>query len=175
MKTAPVLICLVALFTSWCAPGADTTPNAELRIVASALQPVLGKLAPKPEISYADGRSTLTAAYKSQMYKIHGIQMTGEVLTNAHDELGPSFKGFVLQVHLQELGEVNQAVTPQTLRRPYWQTYLDVTPLAGTQKQIFWGLSYGVRTDTNLLAQIRFTLDSLRGASKKATGPTPTR
>jgi hypothetical protein len=142
--------------------AADTTTNSELKLVESALQPVLEKLNPKPEISYPSSSSTLLVSYKPQMYKIHGRSMDGEVSPNAHDELGPSFKGFVLKVHLQEKGDVNQAVTPQTLRAPYWQTDLDVTPLTGTQKQIFWGLSYGSRADTNLLTQVRKTLHELK-------------
>lgn len=169
------LVYLLMMFIPCCLMAADTTTNTELRAVATALQPVLEKLDPKPEIRYPSSSATLVVAYKSQMYKIHGGSMTGEVSPNAHDELGPSFKGFVLRVHLQDKGEVNQADTPQTLREPYWRTDLDVTPLAGTQKQIYWGLSYGIRTDTNSLAQIRQKLYELRGAPNKSVDPTPTR
>lgn len=132
--------------------------------MASAVQPVLEKLDPKPEIAPNSG-DTLLIAYKAQMFKIHFRSMTGEISPEAHDQLGPSFKGFVLHVHLQNRGEVNQAVTPQTLQEPYWRTDLDVTPLAGTPKQIFWALSYGVRTDPNMLMQLRQRLHGLKDAS----------
>jgi hypothetical protein len=139
-------------------------------MVLSALQPVIEKLDPKPEISYPSSSPTLVVAYKSQMYKIHGRSMTGEISPNAHDEIGPSYRGFVLRVHLQDKGEVNQGITPQTLREPYWQTDLDVTPLAATQKQILWGLSCGVQTDTNLLTKIKRALHELKNA--EPNGPT---
>jgi len=144
--------------------GADLAKGSELKVVEAALQLILGKLDPKPEFNYPSSSPTLLVAYKSQIYKIHGRSMTGEVSPEAHDELGPNFKGFVLRIHLQEKGEVNQAVTPQTLQEPYWTTDLDVTPLARTSKQIYWALSYGARTDTDLLAQIRQSLRDFKNA-----------
>jgi hypothetical protein len=136
--------------------------NPVLKQVAVALRPVLEKLDPQADIAYPGSASSLVVGYRSQPYKIHGRSMTGEVSPDAHDEIGPSFQGFVLRVHLQDKGEINQAVTPQTIGEPYWQTYLDVTPIEGTQKQIYWALSYGSRTDANLLSQIRKALNGLQ-------------
>ena len=158
MRTIQLLPYLLVMVMPCCLLAEDATIDSELKLVASALQPVLQKLDPKPDLSYPSSSPTLLITYKSQMYKIHGRSMTGEVSPDAHDELGPSFRGFVLRVHLQEKGEANQAATPQSLREPYWRTDLDVTPLPGTQKQIYWSLSYGVRTDNDLLAQIKRTL-----------------
>jgi hypothetical protein len=176
MKTTHAnFLCLLAMLTTSGLIAADTTANTELKMVASALQPVLEKLDPRPEVTWPGGSATLLIGYKSQMYKIHARSMTGEVFTNTHDALGPSFKGFVLRVHLQNKGEVNQAATPQTLREPYWQTDLDVTPLYRTEKQVFWGLSYGVQTDTNLLAQVRQTMRRLKDSPNKPVDPTTIR
>jgi hypothetical protein len=132
-----------------------------LKQIANALRPVLEKLEPKADIAYLSSTASLVVGYRSQPYKIHGRSMTGEVSPDAHDEIGPSFKGFVLRVHLQGKGEINQAVTPQTIGEPYWQTYLNVTPIGGTRKQIYWALSYGSRTDATLLSQIRKALNGL--------------
>jgi hypothetical protein len=136
----------------------------ELKQVASELKSIVKKLDPKAEVTcpVADSSLSLMVTYRTQMYKVHGRQMTGEILPEAHDELGPSYQGFVLTVNLQDKGEVNQAVTPQTIREPYWLTDLDVTPLRGTNKQIYWALSYGSRTDSELLARIRQKLRDLK-------------
>lgn len=88
--------------------------------------------------------------------------MAGEISKEAHDELGPTFKGFVLKIRNQQRGEINQAVTPQTLHRPYWRTYLEVTPVKGTEEQLYWGLSYGSRTDTNLIQKIMGTIEGMK-------------
>ena len=164
MKPTLSRICLLALLLPCSLLAADATTTPELKMVAAALKPVLEKLEPRPEIG-PDGGDTLFVAYKAQRFKIHGRSMTGEISPEAHDQLGPSFRGFVLSIHLQNRGEVNQAVTPQTLQEPYWRTDLDVTPLAGTQKQIFWALSYGVRTEPDLLAHLRQRLQRLKDAS----------
>ena len=147
--------------------AAETMTNAGLRLVANVLQPIFAALDPTPEITFLDGTASLVATYRAQSYKIHGRSMTGEVSTNAHDEIGPGYKGFVLRVHLQDQGEINQAVTPQTLQQPYWRTDLDVTPIGGTKKQMYWALSYGSRTDTNLLSQIRKALNALKDVPKR--------
>ena len=149
MKTTHFAASIVAAAMALTMAGvASADESPDLKQVAIALRPVLEKLDIKADISYPSGTTSLVVSYRSQLYKIHGRSMNGEISPDAHDETGPSFKGFVLRVHLQDKGEVNQAVTPQTLQEPYWQTYLDVTPISGTQKQVYWALSFGSRTDT---------------------------
>jgi len=152
------------------ASGADRLAS-ELDQVVVALQPAIATLSPSPDIK-TNGPAALTVSYRAQTFKIHGASMTGEFAKEAHDEIGPTFKGFVLFVDVQPKGEVNQAGTPQTLREPYWQTYLQVTPLAGSDKQLYWGLSYGSRTDTNLLAHIRGTIEGMKDKANRASDAT---
>lgn len=168
MRPTRLLFLMMALLAPCCSFTADMTTNVELKTVAHALQPLLEPLDPKPKISFPGSSAALVIAYQTQTYKIHSIQMDGEVLPKAHDELGPGYMGFLLVINLQDAGVMNQAFTPQTMREPYWRTDLDVTPLAQTHKQIYWRLSYGVRTDTNLLTRIRQTLHSLERASNKS-------
>lgn len=143
------------------APAADSTSNAVLTTVAAALEPVLAELDPRPSIDFPDGSPSLVVTHLPQTYKVHGRSKSGQVSTNVHDEVGPGFGGFVLRVHLQPKGEVNQACTPQTIREPYWQTDLDVTPIGGTGEQAYWALSYMGRTPTNVLAAIRAGMKTL--------------
>lgn len=153
----------VAGTDSQAAPADDDARAVELKTVEEALKPVLQKVEPKVRMEYRD--TSLIVTHLPQTFKIHGSSKSGQINEQAHDEVGPSYKGFLLRVHLQPGGEVNQAVTPQTVRNPYWLTDLDVTPLAGTDKQIYWALSYGSRADTELLEKICATL--------KALGDTP--
>jgi len=139
----------------------DEKPDARLEKVMTQLKPVLKQIDAKIEVEYSRQGESLLIKHLPQTFKIHGVSKGGEVSAQARDEVGPSFKGFILNVHLQEKGEVNQAVTPQTIRRPYWMTDLNVTTLSGTDRQIYWGLSYGARTDKELLEKIKTTLNSL--------------
>ncbi len=168
MKT--ILLQMVIAMSLGMAAGDSTgaiSPSPELARVIAALQPITATLAPLPEIK-ANGGSSITISYRTQIFKIHGYSMTGEFTREAHDEIGPTFKGFVLFVDLQPKGEVNQAATPQTLRKPYWQTYIQVTPVFGSSNHLYWGLSYGSQTEPKILAQIRLALEGLKELPKRA-------
>jgi hypothetical protein len=163
MKT--MIILMASLVAGMAACGADD-PAPELARVVASLQPIIATLSPSPEVKTNDAIS-LTILYRTQSFKVHGGQMTGEFAREAHDEIGPTFKGFILSIYVQPTGEVNQADTPCTLREPYWQTYLQVTPVGGSDKQLYWGLSFGSRTDTNVLARIRTKIEELRDKPNK--------
>jgi hypothetical protein len=146
------------------ASGAFASPmkqSPELKAVVQAIQPALKKLEPAAKVEYSDSNESVSITYLPQTFKVHGISMTGEISPKAHDEVGPSYKGFVLQIHVQPKGLVNQAVTPQTLHRPYWLTDLDVTPLANSTKQIYWALSYGSQTNRQVLEALRAKLKAM--------------
>lgn len=165
------LICSLLFLISAAVLFAGDEPAQEVSagpaIVAEALEPVLKDLKPKVESIYSNQGKTLTLRYLPQTFKVHGVSMTGQVSTEAHDEVGPSYKGFTLTIHLQAKGEVNQLVTPQTVRRPYWSTDLDVIPLAGTDQQAYVGLAYGSRTDPKLLKELRAKLTAMKGKTSK--------
>ena len=156
------LIKFLVLTLTLCAllPVQAQTPPA-LQQVEKRLQSALSSLSLPPTVEHADGGLTLLVRYRTQTFRVHSRSMTGEWSAEATDQTGPSYRGFILRVSLQRLGEVNQATTPQTLQEPYWRTYLDVTPVAGTSWQIYWSLSYGSRIDEPLLALLKKTLQDL--------------
>ena len=49
---------------------------------------------------------------------------------------------FLLRIHAQDKGTVNQAVVPQTIRQPYWRTDLDVAVVPDTGHQLYCALAY---------------------------------
>lgn len=161
MKTKWISSVIVACGLPCVVKAADSTTNAALVSVAAALKPVLEKLDPRPSADFPEHTTSFTVTYLPQTYKIHGRSKSGQVSTNIYDEVGPGFRGFVLRAHLQPRGEVNQACTPQTIREPYWQTDLDVTPIGDTDKQVYWALSYMGRTPTNVLSEIRAAMKGL--------------
>ncbi len=170
MKTRIVSAFVMLGLTQACLLTADAGTNAHLKAVAEALAPAFANLDPIPTAAYPKHTTSLVITHLPQTYKIHGRSKTGEVSTNVYDQVGPSFRGFVLRVHLQDKGVVNQAGTPQTIREPYWVMDLDVTPIASTDKQIYWALSYCGRTDTNILTKIRRGLNELSKEPNKTNG-----
>jgi hypothetical protein len=137
----------------------DGMPSAELKPVEESLKPILQTLVPKAMVEYRD--QSLIVTYRCQTFKIHDRNKSGEISEVTRDVVGPGFKGFVLRTYLQPLGEINQSVTPQSMREPYWLTDLDVTRIGKTDKQVYWALSYGSQTDRELLDKIRLQVRSL--------------
>jgi hypothetical protein len=140
-------------------PAEEMSVRQALNVIESALGDSIRRL---------QRDDTFLLLYRPQAFKVHGRAMTGEVTAEAHDEVGPSYEGFVVRAQLQPRGNVNQAVTPQTIHEPYWQTDLDVTPIGDSDKQVYWALSYGSRTDKDLLDKIRSQMKALE--DKEALG-----
>jgi len=160
--------CLLAWgFVTLCAlpacPADDDKLAAQLQPVVRVLKEAIKDLDPRPDVKTVNKGQGLELAIRTQVYKIHHVAKSGQISPDTHDEVGPSHDGFVLKVHLQKRGEVNQAVTPCTIHKPYWTMDLDVTPLADSRGQLYWALSYGARTDEKLLQAMR---QALRGLSK---------
>jgi hypothetical protein len=162
---------LLATTGSILATARAQEPGSVLRQVEKRVKPVLAGLHPTPTLEYAEQGQSFIVRYHPQKFLVHQRSKTGAWSTNVVEELGPSFTGFVLRIHLERLGEVNQAVTPRTMQEPYWQTLLDVTPIAGTTNQIYWALSFAGGTDERLLTSVREALESLGRLQNKPEKP----
>jgi hypothetical protein len=146
-------------------------PDPALEAAATALRALC-----KAHASFSTrGSQSLLVKYKTRKFMVHGMSMIGEHNQEAHEEEGPRYNGFLLSIHLQEAGTVMAAVVPQTIRRPYWQTDLDVV-VCGAGKQLYWALSYGASTGPAVLKQVRDALGGLavttstpRGTQKPTT------
>jgi hypothetical protein len=159
---------LVAAATGMLISAEGQDGRAVLRQVEERLRPVLTGLTPTPTVEHAEYSQSLLVYYRPQRFLVHGRNKPGEWSTNVIETIGPSFTGFVLRVHLERLGEVNQVITPQTIHEPYWRTFLDVTPIAGTTNQIYWALSFAGRTDEKLLASMKEALQGLAKGKGRA-------
>jgi hypothetical protein len=110
---------------------------------------------------YPKHSKSLVVKYKTRKFMIHSGSKIGKYSEKAHEEEGPSYQGFLLRLHIQKKGTVNQAIVPQTIRQPYWRTDLNVTIVDKSDRQLYWGLSYGSRTDEKLLAIVRKAVNSI--------------
>lgn len=110
---------------------------------------------------FLNQHKTLVVKYKTRKFMMHFSNMTGEFSPDACETEGPSYRGFLLEISLQKAGTVNQAIVPQTLQRPYWKTFLNITPIKNSDKQVYWGLSFGSRTDNQLIKQIQKVFEEI--------------
>ena len=119
------------------------------------------------DVTYrADNRGhTLIAEFETRKFLVHVGSKAGKRSREAHEVLGPSHAGFLIRFHLQDAGTVNQAQVPQTIREPYWQTYLNVFPL-DHQQQVYVAYSYGTGLDTKVRTKLdRLWIDLQKGSA----------
>ena len=159
----PGLMVLIGALTVMCFAGRSAAEEdysdpilkmlrSEIEKEFSGLDPALAFEVPRS----CDGR-TLMVRYKTRDYTVHLRGKDGRISKNAARREGPSDDGILLNVHVQYLGRVNQADTPQTLRHPYWLEFLQVHEIEKEHKQIYFGLSYGSLTDPEQVAKLTKT------------------
>ena len=138
-----------------------TRPESCLHQAEKALRSALSGLTEEVTFEYAEHSPSLTVKYRCRKFMVHGGSKPGAFSEKPHEVEGPDLRGFLLRVHVQDEGTVNQAVVPQTIRQPYWRTDLDITVVPGTGHQLYWALAYGSRTDESLLNGVRAAVKGL--------------
>ena len=93
-------------------------PVPELDRLSAALGSALASLDP-PATFTRDSATTLRVSHRVQTFVIHDRSMDGRIATESREEVGPSHQGFILFAQVQPAGTINQANTPQLVRRPY--------------------------------------------------------
>lgn len=137
-------------------------PLATLTNVVHRLTAAFAGEEPKVRVEYNPECGSARLQYRAQKFWIHQASKLGEWSTNALEEIGPSAKGLVLNVRVEPLGQINQLATPQTLRGPYFSTWVEITPIAKTTNQACWFLSVGQQTDPKLIQNIKQALQDLK-------------
>ena len=87
-------------------------------------------------------------------FTIHSRWKTGEISEKTRTVEGPNYRGFMLEVSLQEGLYQGAAVVPQTLDRPYWKTYIDAINKEDSGKHLWVSFSYGGRIDQKFFQAI---------------------
>lgn len=121
-----------------------------------------------PQAAVDVRKNGFAAKYGTMQYTLHSVAMTGEVSKQTYQEEGPDYKGFMLDVSLLDGLYQGQAAVPQTLRGPYFATYLNAMPAGAKHYEI--RFSYGSRLDPELKKAIFAALgqDAFLEASQRA-------
>jgi len=160
MKTYRFTILVVAL-ALLCTTGQGedkkTEPDPVLVKLQSEIEQELATLDPKPtfDIPESSVGKSLTVRYKTRQYTIHPKNKAGRISEDTVQREGPSDDGFLLRVHVQRFGEVNQACVPQTIRETYWSLDLQVYEIEKEGKQIYFALAYNSRTEPDLIKKLQ--------------------
>ncbi|MGD9127083.1 MAG: hypothetical protein PVH19_06860 [Planctomycetia bacterium] len=157
--------------------GMIKKPDPLLLELKNRLEPELQKLSPKPTVEFYDSRGGggLSIRFDTRNYVVHPSTMSRGFLENTVKKEGPNFRGFILGVSFQPRGTLNQLATPQVLREPYWDTYINIYPIKNTQQQFYFRLSYSTATNKALIDKIKKAAEQLQGEVTAKVMVTPKR
>lgn len=99
--------------------------------------------------------------YKTREFMVHNVNIVGQISEKAKKVTGPSYQGMIFRVNMLRQNAVIQAVTPQSLRKPYWTSYINHLNFEGYS--LFYAIEYGSRSDRKLIHTITTKLNSLPG------------
>ncbi len=155
--------CFLAFcLTVVCAESPKPPKDSALHQVMKQIRMALPNIDEELRFEYSKNHpNRLIANYRTRTFQVYDQSRGGKYSDQPRETVGPSYKGFRLQLYLQENDTINMAAVPQTLRKPYWNTDLDLRLLKGTSKQVYYGLSYGSRIDQDLLQQVKKAVNSL--------------
>jgi hypothetical protein len=128
-----------------CALPGLSDPNAPADLIKK-MEAVVKKHFPDAIVTHKNG--TFRAKHGTSTFMVHNVNMVGQVSEDAREEEGPNYKGFMIMIYVAEGKYRGAAVVPQTLRRPYWQTYIDRPPTADGKNHYVINFAYGVRLDS---------------------------
>jgi hypothetical protein len=141
----------------------EESPPAMIEL-AARLTRVLKTECPEAEVALHGDE--LTARYRTQKFMVHGRYKTGEFSEQAHEEEGPKFRGFFLQIYFHRERPIRALEAP-SVQRPYWTTFVHDFAIGKGKRAGFaaTSLSYNDGTDAKLLAKLK---DCLAAAAQPA-------
>jgi len=154
--------------------GATAWAKAPPQELVDQLTRVIRAHCPDAEIEVSDEHG-FVAKQGTMLFTVHGIAKNGEISPDTHQEEGPNFKGFLLRVQLREGPPMTAAVVPQTLKRPYFATYIDAPPTEKEDQHFAVSFAYGGRVDEKLKKAIFAAIPrtKFRGAKPPTEPATP--
>lgn len=139
----------------------------ELVEVDRRLRETCRELCPSARVRYNEEDRQITVEDRTRDFQVYSVFKDGRVAEQLHVECGPKHDGFLLQVTLQPGRYQGAAVIPQDIRHPYWTTYVNAIESLDKTSHLHVRLSYGSRTDRDLLAQLKEALGITKPSRSK--------
>ena len=127
---------------------------------------IVRKYFPKAEITSDNDK--FDAKHGTMIFTVHTRWKTGEVGNKTNQVEGPNYLGFILSVSIQDNKYKGSADVPQTLRRPYWHTYIDRFACNDGKNHYVINFSYGSRLDKEFVKSIFEALTTLKSEQVEA-------
>jgi hypothetical protein len=165
MKLVAVLCCC------FLASGIARADESLLSQVADGLAKQTEEMSIVPLIAQ-DGR-TVTLSYRTRKFMVHNTDKLGRHSEKAHETVAPKTDGLIARITIQDGRYSGAAKIPQTLKRPYWSTYVNAYPVAKGKQHLHVNISYGSKTDRETIKKIQAMLDSMIDDAPDKAKPKP--
>ena len=103
-----------------------------------------------PEVEIDTNQNVFLAKHDTMMYMLHHDTKTGEVSEQARQEEGPRSRGFMLRIGRRDGTYKGQASIPQTIKGPYYPTFIDAPATASGKNHYIIHFSFGRGLDPKL-------------------------
>ncbi|MCP4899479.1 MAG: hypothetical protein GY906_21140 [bacterium] len=147
-NAANITVLVLSFMSAGSLPAAEAT-HPVVTSLSVQLLPIVRTAYPNSDIAFESDR--MTASANTRSFTVHGGSKIGKWSTEPHIEKGPSFEGFILTIAVHDGPYRGAAVIPQTLKRPYWRTFLDAAEILDEDRHITVHFSYGARVTRELL------------------------
>ena len=151
------IVLLVGLSISISIAGARPT---DLRLSLDDLQLQLGSVlaAYYPGAEIQRSEREYVASYDTQRFTVHSRDKMGRLSEQTTEVEGPNNAGFLLRLTLKPGAYQGAAVVPQTLRRPYWETWIHAIEDESGASYLSVSLDYGQNVSDEFLSRIIATI-----------------
>jgi hypothetical protein len=142
----------------------EETASGDLKGLEESLAPAMADLTPKPSLSFLPEENMLHVDFRTKAFKVSDLSYIGTGMVPPGYEYGPEEQGFMLTAQAQGAGRPNSLSEMGTPKGVHWKTEFGISRVPGTSRQISWSLSYGKKTDPELLEKLRVSLKDLKAS-----------
>ena len=125
----------------------------------STIDHVREALEPLVKASYPDATLEVTGPqfkvrFDTMVFTLHRRSMTGRFSEKTYEREGPNNRGFLLTVRWKKGPYETQLVTPQTIRRPYWSSFVNGIEDRSKGTHLAVHFAYGARVKPEFRDQV---------------------
>jgi len=170
MTRARLALAVAALLA---APAASPQPEIPRLVttadVRAALEALIRRHYPAAEISVT--ATAFSASAGTMPFTLHRIYRDASISRETYRAVGPGRDGFALQVSYSTGRYTGPLATPQTLREPYWSTFVNEVAAAGDSSHLWVSCSYGAGVKKEFHERLLWVLRASRRRTWNRAAP----
>ncbi|MBI3985517.1 MAG: hypothetical protein HY343_01240 [Lentisphaerae bacterium] len=155
-----LIIVGMAILVSGAAVSEPTDNNSPLILTSLRLR--LMEIVSDARATIRIEGNQLILEQNTRSYLVYRSDKTGKISREPTNEIGPDSDGLLLSIAVQDGVYAGAAETNLEIKEPYWTTYFDAYAIDKGARHLHVNLSYGTRTDRQLIERIKKMLEATK-------------